>query len=281
MRLDRVVEDIFILISEQYAQVTCTVLLTDQGAIVVDTLPFPSETREAIAFIERKLGADAVRYVINTHYHADHTYGTCFFDGAEVVAQEGCRAMLERVGGVILERAKRETPALAEVELRLPNVTFQGEMHLHVGHRHLQLMHTPGHTADCISVYVPDEKVLIAGDTVMPVPHIVGGSDIDLGRSLLQLRALNAGFIVQGHGDVLLRGEIEETLDSSIQYLEIIAERVKTIVRRGDPPARLREIDIEACGKSRIPLDGLVSRLHLDNLVALYKAYTAQGLNLK
>ncbi|NLG28244.1 MAG: hypothetical protein GX557_10050, partial [Chloroflexi bacterium] len=40
---------------------------------------------------------------------------------------------------------------------------------------------------------------------------------------------------------------------------------------RGLPAAKLKAIDIESCGKSRIPLDGLVSKLHLDNMLALYR----------
>ena len=49
----------------------------------------------------------------------------------------------------------------------------------------------------------------------------------------------------------------------------------REVIRRGDPPSALRDIDIESCGKSRIPLDGLVSKLHLDNLVTLYKQLAA------
>ena len=64
----------------------------------------------------------------------------------------------------ILDRAKRDTPALAEVELRLPNITFQREMHLHLGHRHLQLLHTPGHTRGGISLLT--DKVVFVGDTL-------------------------------------------------------------------------------------------------------------------
>jgi cyclase len=273
VKLDRVAEDIFILVSESYAQVTATVLLTREGAIVVDTMPFPSDTRQIVSFIEGKLGPHSVRYVILTHHHADHVYGAYLFDG-EVIAQAECRRLLELYGAASLARAKQNTPALADVELRLPNITLQEEMHLHVGHRHLRLFHTPGHSEDGISVFVADEKVLIAGDMVMPVPHIVGGNAAQLSASLAQAMELKPAFIVQGHGDVLLRGEIDEALQTSIDYLEKIAAKVSALVRRGDPPSKLRDISIESCGKSRIPLDGLVNKLHLDNLQMLYQAMT-------
>jgi glyoxylase-like metal-dependent hydrolase (beta-lactamase superfamily II) len=272
VRLDRVADDIFIFVSGFYAQVTATVLVTPQGAIVVDTMPLPSETRQILFFIESRLGPNAVRYVINSHHHADHVYGTYLFGGAEVIAHDGCRDVLERLGQASLEQAKRNVPALAEVELRLPDITLQKEMHIHLGHRNLHVFHTPGHTADSVSVFVVEEKVLIAGDTVMPVPHIVTGDCAQLSESLNALKALKPAFIVQGHGDVLLRGEVDEELDGSIAYLATIVKKVSQIVQRGDPPQRLRDIDIESCGKSRIPLDGLVSKLHLDNLASLYRS---------
>lgn len=274
MRLDRIAEDILIFTSPTYAQVTATVLLTDEGAIVVDTLPFPAETRELVAYIERMAGRDAVRYVINTHHHADHIYGTYLFPSAQVIAHDECRRILQTVGPVTLAKAKRETPALKEVALRLPDMTFQREMHLQLGHRQLHLFHTPGHTSDGISVFVVGEKALIAGDAVMPVPHISGGNVAQLKGSLLQFRRLKPSFVVQGHGDVLLRGEISETLLASRKYLDAIETQVAALVARGASPRELADIDVESCGLSRIPLDGLVSRLHIDNLAALYRKMT-------
>ena len=271
VRRDRVAEDIYVFVSDLYAQATCTVLLTDEGAIVIDTMPFPSETQGVVSFIERQLGRDRVRYVINTHHHADHVYGTYLFQGAETIAHDACREFLGRVGRASLQRAKRDVPDLADVELRLPDLTFASGLHLQVGHRHLQLFHTPGHTADGISVFVSGAKVLIAGDALMPVPHIVGGDIDQLKASLLAIKAMRPAFIVQGHGSVLLRGEVNETINSSVAYLNAIGSKVRDVIRRGDAPGKLREISIESCGISRIPLDGMVSKFHLDNLVALYK----------
>lgn len=271
MRLDRVAEDIYVLMSDLYIQVTSTVLLTEKGAIVIDTMPFPDETRQVLSFIESKLGPHSVRYVINSHHHADHVYGTFLFEGAEIIAHDKCRELLSRFGRQNLDRAKQETPTLAEVELKLPDIAFHKEMHIHLGQKHLRLFHMPGHTPDGIGVYVAGDKVLIAGDAIMPVPYIVSGNIDQLKETLLVIKAMKPGFVVQGHGSVLLRGEVEETVDSSISYLDTIVARVGDLVKRGDPPQELRKIDIESCGKSRIPLDGLVSKLHLGNMVALYR----------
>lgn len=271
MRIDRVAENVYVFISDLYVQVVSTAILTAEGVVVVDALAFPSEAREAISFIERTQRPGAIRYLILTHHHADHTYGAYLFEGAEVLAQVGCREMLERIGPATLARAKRETPALAEVELRLPNMTFERELHLHLGDAHLQVFHTPGHTEDGISVFYVEEKILITGDAMMPVPHIVHGDVEALKASLQKMLDLNPSFIIQGHGEVILRGEVEENIRGSIAYLDTIVARVSEVIEKGAPPSTLREIDIESCGRSRIPLDGMVSRLHLNNLIALYK----------
>lgn len=275
MRTDRVADNVYIFTSDLYAHVVSTAILTSAGAVVIDALPFPAETREEIAFLERESRREGIRYLVLSHHHADHVYGAYLFDEAEVIAQRGCRRALEAIGASSLAQAKRETPALAEVELRLPDITFEREMHLHLGEMHLRLFATPGHTADGISAFYSEEKILIAGDAMMPVPHIVHGNVEQLKTSLKAMRALRPSFLVQGHGDVLLRGEITENIDGSIAYLNNIVERVREVIRRGDPPSTLRDIDIESCGKSRIPLDGLVSKLHLDNLVTLYKQLAA------
>jgi cyclase len=271
LRRDRVAEDIFVFVSDLYAQVTCTVMLTQEGALVVDSMPFPSETRQVLAFIEGELGPNSVRYLINTHHHADHVYGDYVFGSAEVIGHELCRETLRQYGEASLARARRQSPALAEVALRLPDMTFQTEMHVHLGHRHLQLLHTPGHTADSISVFESSERVWIAGDLVMPVPHIVSGNMQQFRASLERMRSTEPDFVVQGHGEVLLRGEVSDVVEGHLGYLDAITERVSALVAAGKSPKALQQIDIESCGLSRIPLDGAVVKLHMDNLIELYK----------
>ena len=57
---------------------------------------------------------------------------------------------------------------------------------------------------------------------------------------------------------------------SNLKYLDCIRRKVEQAVKRGRPRDTVREIDIESCGKSRIPLNGLVTQLHTANLLALY-----------
>jgi cyclase len=273
---ERVSDDIFVFTSEMYAQVTAGVILTTEGIIVVDTLPFPKDTQAMVEFIRRRSPHRAL-YVINTHHHADHTYGNYLFPEAEVVAHAACRRSLLRDGERRLEEAKEQNPELADVHLRAPAVVFErGQMFFHLGGKTVQLIHTPGHSSDCIVAYVKEDKVLFGGDTVTPVPFIVDGDWQEMIASLRLIQGLPLENIVQGHGEVMLRGEIPGALASSISYLQTIYKRVRRHVEAGLPPSSLRKVDIEKCGKSRIPLNGLVQDLHWANLMHLYNVLTAE-----
>src|SRR4029453_7912160 len=108
MQRERVADDIYVFTSDLYAQVTAGVIVTSEGAIVIDTLVYPEETQQIKRFVDVRLGT-SVRYVINTHFHADHSTGTCFFKGAHVIAHARSRELLDHRGGAILEKTKKTT----------------------------------------------------------------------------------------------------------------------------------------------------------------------------
>jgi cyclase len=277
MRKERVTDNVYIFTSEAYAQVTAGAIVTNEGTVVIDTLPFPRETREMIDFLrgESKRG---IRYVINTHQHADHVYGNYLFEEADIIGSERCREIMRKSGEKNLAEAKAQTPELAEVTLRLPNITFPEKIVLHFGDRVIRLMPLLGHTADGIGAYIEGEKILFAGDAVMPIPYIFWGDREVLQETLKLIKEMNLENIVQGHGEVLLKGEIDETLDAGIAYLDTIQEKVKAkLATRTSKERLVNEITLESCGYSPIALDGLVRQLHRSNLLRVYQTLTAKA----
>jgi glyoxylase-like metal-dependent hydrolase (beta-lactamase superfamily II) len=214
--------------------------------------------------------------VLVTHYHADHVNGLYLFPQVEAICHRRCRDLLLKAGQSGLEEAKKQTPDLAEVELRVPEMAFDDTMTIQSGDKTITTLYAPGHGPDVMMVYVKELKVLFASDTVMPVPYIVGGDPEMLIASLHKVRELSLESIVQGHGEVLLRGEITEVIDSNIAYLEAIQRAVREHAQAGHPRQALTRIDIESCGKSRIPLGGLVQSLHRANLLYLYDRYRSE-----
>ncbi len=276
MRRERVTENVYVFTSEAYAQVTAGAIVTNEGTVVVDTLPFPRETREMIEFL-RAESRRGIRYVVNTHHHADHVYGNYLFEEADIVSSERCREVMRKSGEKNLAEAKAQTPELGEVTLRLPNIVFPDKMAIHLGDRVVRLMPLTGHTVDGIGVYVDGDKILFAGDAVMPLPYIFWGDRTVLQETLRAIKEMNLENIVQGHGEVLLKGEIDETLDQGIAYLDTIYEKVKAKLSTRTSKERLvNEITLESCGYSPIALDGLVKQLHRSNLLRVYQTLTAK-----
>jgi cyclase len=271
MHRERVSDNVFWFQSEVYAQVTAGVVAGPQWAIVIDTLALPEEAMGIRDFVEHQLGVQ-VRYVINTHYHADHAWGNCFFPGATVIAHALCRQLLEERGIPSLEGVRKQNPAFRQVKIVLPQLTFEeGSITLRVGKKNLTIMSAPGHSADGIAVLVEEDRVLFAGDSFMPLPYVVDGDMDDITASIKKISRMGLENIIQGHGDIILRGEIDAAVKENLNYLTNIRKVAKTAVRRRSPQDYLDEMTIETCGKSRIHLSGLAEELHRRNLKAVFK----------
>ena len=271
-QIERVTDDVYVFTSELYAQVTAGVINTRLGAIVVDTLPYPSEALEMKQFVESHLSS-RVRYVINTHYHADHVYGTFIFTGAQVISHELCRQLLVTIGVDSLVSAKAESPELSGVKIVLPQITFDsGTFRLRLGGKNIVLNHSPGHSKDVINVLVEEEQVLFASDTVMPVPFFPDGDIKQLIKSLnnIQNRSSEITNLVQGHGSVILRGEIAGYITKQIQYLKTVDSAVRQALKRRYSKKALLKTDLASVGIDRAVLGGLAKELHWSNLETLY-----------
>jgi cyclase len=271
MHRERVSENVYWFQSEVFAQVTAGAITGPQWAVVIDTLALPDETLAMRSYIEEVLSVP-VRYVINTHYHADHTWGNCFFPGATVLAHSLCRQAILEHGQNNLDLARKQNPVFRQTKLVAPHFTFDsGNISMRVGKKNLILTSTPGHSKDGISILVEEDRVFFAGDAFMPLPHIVDGDLEQLSTTIKAIGKMGLENIIQGHGDIILRGEIEGAVKENVSYLSALRKAVKTAARRKNPEEALDNIDIESCGKSRVSLGGLGQDLHRRNVRALYR----------
>ena len=268
---ERVSDNVYVFQSELYAQVNSGVVVGSDWAVAIDTLSFPEETLEIRDFVEQELQVP-IRYVINTHYHADHAWGNCFFPGAIVISHKICRDFLEQRGKPSMDETRRNNSSYSKSRIVLPQMTFsEGELSLKVDKKTLTLFRLPGHSSDGIGVFNVEDRILFSGDLFMPLPYLVDGDIEEMINSFKIIRKLGIENIVQGHGEVILRGEVEGTIDSHLAYLSNIRKRVRQAGRRKFPGDLLETIDVESCGKSRVILGGLAEDLHQMNLMALYE----------
>lgn len=267
---ERIADNVYSFQSEVYAQVTAGAIIGPSWAVVIDTLAMPEETLSIRDFIEQELNVP-VRYVINTHSHADHAWGNCFFPGVTIIAHPLCRQLLDTKGRAAMDEARRGNQGMRNVKIVLPQMTFsQGEINLRVGKKTLTLMPMPGHSKDNLAVLVEEDRVLFAGDAAMPLPYIVDGDIDDLIASLKKISRMGLENIVQGHGDIILRGEIDNFIKDNLAYLSNIRKVVRKANKRKYPQEVLDDATVESCGKSRVLIGGLAGELHRRNLRALY-----------
>lgn len=271
LQRERVAENVYSFQSDLYAQVNAGAVVGPNWAVVIDTLALPEETLEIRQFIEQELQVP-VRYVINTHFHADHTWGNYLFPNATILASNLCRELLDTRGRSSLDAAKKQTTTFRQTRIILPHLTFaEGTISLRVGKKTLSMIFLPGHSPDNLGVVVEEDRVLFAGDVFMPIPYIVDGNADDMIFSLKQIGKMGLENVVQGHGDIVLRGEVEGSIKENLAYLSAIRRAVRKAGRRKYPWDLLEEVGVEDCGKSRVLIGGLAEDLHSRNLRALYE----------
>jgi glyoxylase-like metal-dependent hydrolase (beta-lactamase superfamily II) len=274
---ERVAENVHVFTSELYAQVNAGVVVGPDWSVVIDTLAYPEETLEMRRFIESGLGS-RVAYVILTHYHADHSLGTWMFPGAVVLAHELCAELLDTRGRAALAEARAANRDLQDVRIVLPDIVIQDEqVSLRVGRKTLELVPLPGHSPDGMGVLLTEDRVLFSGDAMMPLPSLLDGEIETTSASLRRIPRMKLENLVQGHGEVILRGEIQNAVRSNLAYLAALERYVHRQQRRRELSPGGEEADIAAFGKSRILMNGLAGELHRRNLQALLRRPAGRG----
>jgi cyclase len=271
MQRERIADNVYSFQSEIYAQVTAGAVVGPNWAVVIDTLAMPEETLDIRDFLEQELNVP-VRYVIDTHYHADHAWGNYFFPGATIIGHELCRKFLEERGIPSLESMRGQNLSFRNVRIVLPHITFEsGNLVLRVGKKNLTMIPLPGHSADNVGVLIEEDRILFSGDISMPLPYLVDGDYDQMTTSLKTIVKMGLENVVQGHGDIILRGEIESYVKDNLAYLSCIRKAVRKASRRKYPMDLLVDVSLESCGKSRVLIGGLAKELHRRNLIALYR----------
>jgi glyoxylase-like metal-dependent hydrolase (beta-lactamase superfamily II) len=182
-------------------------VVTREGVLVVDGLGSPALARELLAEI-RRITPLPLRYVVVTHYHADHVYGLQVLQqaGAQVVAHRGAADYLgSDTARLRLETSRRELAPWVDEATRLvvPDRWIDGSTTLELGGERFELRHAgPAHTPEDLVLAVPSRGVLFAGDLVFRgrVPFVGQADSRHWIESLGELIALAPQVVVPGHG---------------------------------------------------------------------------------
>ena len=183
-------------------------VVTDDGVVVVDALGSPTLANELIAEI-RRVTRQPIRYVIVTHYHADHIYGLQAFKavGATVIANaRGQEYLNSETAERRLDASRQELFPWIDEQTRLvvaDRWLDAQESTLRVGSFDFVLRHVgPAHTAEDLVVFVPRRAVLFAGDLVFRgrIPFVGQADSRQWIASLGRLIEFKPKVMVPGHG---------------------------------------------------------------------------------
>jgi glyoxylase-like metal-dependent hydrolase (beta-lactamase superfamily II) len=182
-------------------------VITPTSVVVIDALGSPRLAERLTAEI-RKLTPLPISDVILTHYHADHIYGLSYFKtmGAHITAHEAAKEYIQsETARLRLEASRTDlAPWIDEkTQLVLADTWIAGRTTLKIGGWVFELDHVgPSHTPEDLTVFVPEEKVLFAGDLFFNgrLPFVGKANSSQWIKSLDQMLAHDARTVVPGHG---------------------------------------------------------------------------------
>jgi cyclase len=231
--MKEIAPDVFVELGFSGANVGC--VLTDEGAIVIDTPMIPEEGK---TWARQLAGlTNRVLYVFNTDHHRAHILGNQYFD-APVLAHEFAWKEMSSYKDTFIERTKnifKKRPDIQkqfeETVIVKPQLTFTGRLLMQKGGRELLFLHVGGHTPATCGLYLPDERILFSGDVVVVNEHpALGQCDSKEWLEKLQwLRRQRFSVVVPGHGDLC---NVEATYPVS-EYIRTMRAKVRSQYRAG------------------------------------------------
>ncbi len=215
-------------------------VVTPAGVVVIDALGSPALAEHLMVEI-RKVTPLPVTHVIVTHYHADHIYGLQAFKakGARIIAHQAAREYLNSDTARLRLIASRQelAPWIDESTRLVPaDEWITGPSELVVGGVRLVLQPVgPSHTPEDIVVYLPEQKVLFAGDLVFRsrIPFVGQADSGHWIKALDTLLAFDAKVIVPGHGP--LSSEARKDMELTRDYLAYLRSSMGQAARNMEP----------------------------------------------
>ena len=170
---------------------------TPEGLILIDD-KYPENILEVLSQV-RSVSSLPIRYLLNTHHHADHVSGNANLRalGIDIIGHRNIRENFLRI----------KQPGE-------PNIVFADEGALYLGGVEVRMLHYGnGHTNGDTIVYFPDLKTVHMGDLVidgMPViDYSAGGSAIAFVKTIDKLLELDFDTAIPGHGRVMTKAEVQ------------------------------------------------------------------------
>jgi cyclase len=212
------------------------VSIGDDGILIVDD-QF-SEMNEKIKTALAKLKPGQPRFVLNTHWHGDHTGGnTGFSTNATIIAHHNVRKRLMQ------EQTNAFATTPARPKQAWPVITFDKSLTLHFNHETIKILHLPnGHTDGDSIIYFTESNVVHMGDHyfagMFPFIDIATGGNVLSFADNIQATIDSTSDdvkIIPGHGPLSNKQEL-------IIYLKMLQDSIKFVQKNIEQGMTLDEI---------------------------------------
>ena len=247
----KIKDDLFV-IHNDFVPGNTTVLVTNEGVVLVDD-KFEIDHDNIMAQL-KKITNQPVKYVINTHYHGDHSGGNPKLQalGAQVITSQQAREKMAEI----------KQPGMA-------NVTLDNSLRLFIGGKRIEMYRFGrAHTDGDIVVLFPDHRVLAAGDmftfgdaTPQLIDYAGGGSARDWTGTLDGALKLEFDQVVPGHGLVTTKPEMRKFRDSTLTLRTKVHDMIAGKKTKAEIEKMLRTDSKFADLHIQRSLDGLMMEL--------------------
>lgn len=198
----------------------------EDGIVIVDDEFAPLADKIQAALKNLAITDKSVRFVINTHYHGDHTGGNSPFAnaGSTLIAQDNVRKRLVS-GGVAGNGGSMKMEAKPAEKAALPIITFEHDVTVHLNGEDIRALHFPaGHTDGDAIIFFPKNNVVHMGDDFVrygfPFIDVASGGSVQgmidgVEKAIAQLPADVK--VIPGHGAL-------SNLDDVRAYIKMLKE---------------------------------------------------------
>lgn len=232
--MQKIKEEIYVETQFWGANLGCVV--TKAGLVLIDSPTLPQDIlnwREEIG----PLGDKGIAYMINTHHHEDHAFGSGYFTKNIIIHKIGYDELMKsnetfknQLVNMWDEMGDKNATKTLIPEVALPRIAFEDKMVINLEDKTFELSRVGGHSADSIIIYVPEDKVLFAGDNVQDKHPWQGQANFREWIDALSLMDdMDIEVVVTGHEK--LTGS--EGIKKMRVYFQQMWDIVKTLLRDG------------------------------------------------
>ena len=234
--LERLADGVYAFTAQGDPNVGC--IVGTDAILAIEARATPFMAQQWIDVIRDRVSDLPFDDLVLTHYHAVRTLGASAFNARRIIAHATTSALIEERGEQDWASERGRMPRLfAGAEtipgLTRPTDTFDDTLTLDLGNRRVELRHLGrGHTSGDLVVWLPDERILFAGDLVeaqaapyMGDAHVADWSTMTLDH----VAALDAAQLVGGRGPVVRGSEVATAIDDTRAFLRTTLDGTRAV----------------------------------------------------